>query len=323
MADEPAQRAEPETPLDKVLGAGLSKILFTVVLALFVVNFISEELKSRETPKNPPNVPAKKCGDRYIDRFQCYVRDLANNVAAFDPTSVERSFNSQLRYCHYGWNLECEPIQTAQASAPAEPDGWHALDCEQKVEAMLSFCNNARITDLDSCKEARLGVYTPPGCVDWANWKLERWQRIGELPLRPRPPSRQPWNGFHNTLESIRGIPSASYHAAGEALSQGHWPALVVLLITMLATWSILLHVTDGNPFSATVLAFFVGPLLMSGNAWLISRVMRAMMWLFWGVASLLILALWLAELLHLFVSALEVARSPHEVGALVKKSRA
>jgi hypothetical protein len=79
----------------------------------------------------------------------------------------------------------------------------------------------------------------------------------------------------------------------------------------------------QGNPFPAIVLAAFVEPILMSGNAWLISRVMRATMWLGWGVASLLILALWLAELMHLFVSALEVSRSPHEISSLVKKHKA
>jgi hypothetical protein len=40
MADESTKPTEPETALDKVLGAGLSKILFAVMIVLFLVNFI-------------------------------------------------------------------------------------------------------------------------------------------------------------------------------------------------------------------------------------------------------------------------------------------
>jgi hypothetical protein len=131
---------------------------------------------------------------------------------------------------------------------------------------------------------------------------------------------RKAWTGYSNILESVRGVPSASFHTVVATVQQGQWPALVALLATLLATWAILLRFTRGNPFSAALLAFIVGPFLVSANAWLISHVMRWMMWLVSGVVSLLLYALWVAKLVDVFVAAAEVSRAPKEVRRMLKK---
>lgn len=318
MTSEGRDPERSRGPVVRVVGSRFSAILFCVFVVLLMINFMSEQ-----AGRGPEPVTAQgKCSGGLVERFGCYVDGLANNVAAFDPSSVKRRFDSQLAHCRYGWDFACEPIPIP--CVPITPlrrvDVFHAVDCETRAESARALCRQDGASGLGMCRDLALGIYIPDGCADWSEYKRRSASYDEELKRQQVTCLRRAWTGYSNILESVRGVPSASFHTVVATVQQGQWPALVALLATLLATWAILLRFTRGNPFSAAALAFIVGPFLVSANAWLISHVMRWMMGLISGAVSLLLFALWVAKLVDVFVAAAEVARAPKELRQMLKK---
>jgi hypothetical protein len=78
----------------------VSGILFCVFVVLLMINFMSEQAGTGPEPAKTQG----KCSGGLVERFGCYVDGLANNVAAFDPSNVERRFpNSRIAATAGAW----------------------------------------------------------------------------------------------------------------------------------------------------------------------------------------------------------------------------
>jgi hypothetical protein len=242
-------------------------------LFLVVAGGLDDAWRKIESPHQHPETT-------FLDGFRDYVGGLIKQVGKLTPGQVRGTFIDRLESCHYDWSLKCQPIQPLLFDP--------CLDLPSELCAITTPTTTPDPLDATiNCS----GV-PPERLLD-----CKKTYRANH-PFSPRRRLTHSW------LETMRGLPDATWVTAMMVRKAG-WLATVIfgasslfviisLIAYLIAFIGLSMESRQVDVHALVIICWLlVGvPFLVSGVAWVVQLLMKAVIGFAYGLLSLIVLGI-------------------------------